>query len=156
MSHKIVQVNFVGIDTTYVYRVCHIVTFSVLPSARWVVYADPESITRLFFWELGKVVSCRYVGIHLSHRSATCTSVDFLDLSSEYHQVWHWRYQFFWWELVFVVQKTILVVIVDVTNGLPSNLRVFALEIVLIANYIIQDYVCPFKTSGISLIASHS
>jgi hypothetical protein len=72
------------------------------------------------------------------------------------HLIQPYKHQFFGWEVVFVIQKTILVVIVDVSNGLPTSLRVFLLEIVLIAFYAIEDRVRPFKRSGISEIASHS
>jgi NADH:ubiquinone oxidoreductase subunit 6 (subunit J) len=80
-------------------------------------------------------------------------------------QVWHCRYghliqpyknRFFWWELVFLIEKTILVFVVDITNGLPTSLQVLALEILLLANYVVEDYVRPFRRSGISLIAAHS
>jgi hypothetical protein len=51
--------------------------------------------------------------------------------------------EFFWWELVIVLEKTVFVMFIDLTNNFDRHLRIYMAEIILILTYIVESTMKP-------------
>eukprot|EP00475_Leptophrys_vorax_P043779 TRINITY_DN8527_c0_g1_i2.p1 TRINITY_DN8527_c0_g1~~TRINITY_DN8527_c0_g1_i2.p1 ORF type:complete len:791 (-),score=112.92 TRINITY_DN8527_c0_g1_i2:55-2364(-) len=67
-----------------------------------------------------------------------------------------YRENFFYWELVIILRKTALVMMVDVSNGMQSALRIFLIMIFLVIVFAIEGVCQPLIAKGISILASIS
>jgi hypothetical protein len=64
------------------------------------------------------------------------------------------KYQYYWWELVHLLKKTVLVVLVDATNGYSTQSRIFITLMFLIMVFVLESILRPYKAEGLATLAS--
>jgi hypothetical protein len=81
------------------------------------------------------------------------------------NNVYLWRYgllfrsykpEYFYWEVLIMLRKTMLVFLVDASNAFNTTTRVFFILLFLILNFVAESILRPHKIQGIRTIASLS
>jgi hypothetical protein len=79
------------------------------------------------------------------------------------NSVYEWRYglltrpfkdEFCYWEFVLLVKKTVIVTLVDATNGYSAHTRVFITLSFLIAVFALETIFRPYKAHGLASLAA--
>jgi hypothetical protein len=84
---------------------------------------------------------------------------------NRYNNFYDWRYgllfrsykeEYFFWEVVIMLRKTLFVFLVDASNAFTTSLRIFFILLFLITNFVAESILRPYKQQGIRTLASLS